>query len=126
MHPRRGDIYLVEFGWMNCEPARANEANKQRPSIIVTNNSANINGSSVVVIPLSGTKATIYPFQVLLPNQRTNLESDSKALPRTDPQRLEGAPAQAFGGRARGIDDGCGLEHWLALGIECCGDALRG
>ena len=79
MHPRRGDIYLVEFGWMNCEPARANEANKQRPAIIVTNNTANINGLRVVVIPLSGNTATIYPFQVLLPNQRTNLESDSNA-----------------------------------------------
>ncbi len=74
MHPRRGDIYLVDL-----EPARANEANKQRPAIIVTNNSANINGSSVVVIPLSSNTATIYPFQVLLPNHRTNLEHDSKA-----------------------------------------------
>ena len=51
------------------------KANKKRPAIIVTN----INGSSVVLIPLSGNTDTIYPFQVLLPNHRTNLESDSKA-----------------------------------------------
>ena len=70
------------------------------------------------MIPLSGNTATIYPFRVLLPNHRTNLESDSKAQTERNPQRLEGAPAEALGGRARGIDAGCGLEHRLALGID--------
>jgi mRNA interferase MazF len=74
MLPRRGDIYLVDF-----EPARANEANKQRPAIIVTNNAANVHGSSVVVIPLSSNTRTVYPFQVLLPVNRTELQADSKA-----------------------------------------------
>ncbi len=74
MQPRRGDIYLVDF-----EPALANQANKQRPAIIVTNNTANIKGSSVVVIPLSGNTQTVYPFQVLLPTNYTNLDQDSKA-----------------------------------------------
>lgn len=40
---------------------------------------ANINGSSVVVIRLPSNTTTVYPFQVLLPNHRTNLKSDSEA-----------------------------------------------
>lgn len=74
MHPRRGDVYLVDF-----EPARAGEANKERPAIVVTNNSANMGGSSVVVIPLSGNTERVYPFQVFLPANRTELRDDSKA-----------------------------------------------
>jgi mRNA interferase MazF len=71
---RRGDIVLVDY-----EPARANEANKIRPSIIITNNLANANGSNVVVIPLTSNTATVYPFQLYLPSERTGLDQDSKA-----------------------------------------------
>ena len=74
MLPRRGDIFLVDF-----EPARAGEANKIRPAVIITNNSANTHGSSVVVLPISSKTEPIYPFQLLLPVSRTNLEHDSKA-----------------------------------------------
>ena len=71
---RRGDIVLVDF-----EPARANEANKKRPSVVITNNQANLHGTSVVVVPLSSNVSTVYPFQSHLPLERTNLDYDSKA-----------------------------------------------
>lgn len=74
MLPRRGDIFLVDF-----DPSRAGEANKIRPAIIITNNSANTHGSSVIVLPISSQTEPIYPFQLLLPVSRTNLEHDSKA-----------------------------------------------
>ncbi len=74
MSARRGDIFLIDF-----DPARAAEANKIRPAIIITNNSANMHGSSVIVLPISSSTANIYPFQLLLPGSRTNLEHDSKA-----------------------------------------------
>jgi mRNA interferase MazF len=71
---RRGDIVLVDY-----EPARAGEANKKRPSVVVTNNQANLHGTNVVVIPLSSNTATVYPFQLLLPLERTDLDFESKA-----------------------------------------------
>jgi mRNA interferase MazF len=74
MLPRRGDIFMVDF-----DPARVGEANKIRPAIIITNNSANEHGSSVVVLPISSKTEAIYHFQLLLPLSRTNLEHDSKA-----------------------------------------------
>ncbi len=70
---RRGDIVLVDF-----EPARANEANKVRPAVLVTNNLANANGSNVVVIPLTSNVARVYPFQLYLALERSGLEQDSK------------------------------------------------
>jgi mRNA interferase MazF len=74
MLPRRGDIFLVDF-----DPARAGEANKIRPAVVITNNSANTHGSSVIVLPISSKTEPMYPFQLLLPVSRTNLEHDSKA-----------------------------------------------
>lgn len=71
---RRGDIVLVDY-----EPARANEANKIRPWVVITNNLANANGGNVAVIPLTSTTATVYPFQLYLPSERTGLDQDSKA-----------------------------------------------
>lgn len=74
MTPRRGDILLVDF-----DPARPGEANKVRPSIVVTNDLANERGSSVVVVPLTSNTVRIYPFQLLLPSNLTGLDRDSKA-----------------------------------------------
>ena len=71
---RRGDIVLV-----NYDPARPNEASKIRPSIVITNNHANLNGTNVVVIPLTSNVATIYPFQVYLPLEGSGLDQHSKA-----------------------------------------------
>lgn len=70
----RGDIILVDF-----EPARPTEANKIRPSILITNDQANEYGTNVMVVPLTSNVSRIYPFQLFLPSEQTGLESDSKA-----------------------------------------------
>jgi mRNA interferase MazF len=71
---RRGEIWLIEF-----DPARPNEANSTRPVIIITNNTANARGTLVTAIPVTTNIERVYPFQVLLPNNRTDLNEDSKA-----------------------------------------------
>ena len=70
----RGDIILVDF-----EPARPTEANKVRPSVLVTNNQANRHGTNVMVVPLTSNVSKVYPFQLSLPAERTGLGRDSKA-----------------------------------------------
>ncbi|WP_371097855.1 type II toxin-antitoxin system PemK/MazF family toxin [Streptomyces sanglieri] len=75
---RRGDIYLVEY-----EPVRGSEANKARPSVIVSNDGANAvvsrTGRGVItVVPLTSNTSRVYPFQVLLPAAECGLSKDFK------------------------------------------------
>lgn len=71
---KRGDIVLVDF-----DPAMRGEADKVRPSIVVTNDQANTHASSVVVVPLTSNTERVYPFQLFLPRRDTGLDRDSKA-----------------------------------------------
>jgi mRNA interferase MazF len=76
---RRGEIRLTDL-----EPARASEANKRRPAVIVSNDRANAvaerSGRGVVtVVPVTSNVARIFPFQTLLPSAASGLRIDSKA-----------------------------------------------
>jgi mRNA interferase MazF len=75
----RGEIRLVDLA-----PARGSEANKRRPSIIVSNDRANATASRlkrgvVTVVPLTSNVARVFPFQALLPAAETGLRVDCKA-----------------------------------------------
>jgi len=76
---RRGDVRLVEL-----EPARAGEANKRRPAVVVSNDGAN--GAAVrwgvgviTIVPVTTSVDRVFDFQVLLPSAHTGLRHDSKA-----------------------------------------------
>ncbi len=76
---RRGEIRWVDLG-----PVRGAESNKRRPALIVSNDGANATANRlgrgvVTVVPLTSNTARVYPFQVLLPAERTGLPRDSKA-----------------------------------------------
>ncbi|MGD1014329.1 MAG: type II toxin-antitoxin system PemK/MazF family toxin [Acidimicrobiales bacterium] len=76
---RRGEICVV-----NLEPAKGEEANKQRPAVIVSNDGANVaaerTGLGVItVVPVTSNISRVYPFQVLLLSKITGLDHDSKA-----------------------------------------------
>jgi mRNA interferase MazF len=76
---RRGEIHSVDL-----EPARASEANKRRPAVIVSNDGANMTATRlgrgvVTVVPVTSNVERVYPFQVLLPSVDSGLERDSKA-----------------------------------------------
>jgi mRNA interferase MazF len=75
----RGDIHLI-----NLDPVRGNEANKQRPAVIVSNDRANaaaqrLQRGIITVVPITSNVTRLYPFQTLLPADRTGLPRDSKA-----------------------------------------------
>lgn len=75
----RGEIWQVDF-----DPARGNEANKQRPAVVISNDRANATATRlgrgvVTVVPVTSNVAKIYPFQVFLPATTTGLTVDSKA-----------------------------------------------
>ena len=75
----RGDIHLIDL-----EPVRGNEAKKQRPAVIVSNDRANaaaqrLRRGVITVVPVTSNVTRVYPFQTLLPAHRTGLPRDSKA-----------------------------------------------
>lgn len=75
----RGEIHLVDL-----EPVRGSEADKRRPAVIVSNDRANATAERlrrgvVTVVPVTSKPTHVYPFQTLLPADRTGLRRDSKA-----------------------------------------------
>ncbi len=75
----RGEIRLIDL-----DPVRGSEANKQRPAVIVSNDRANATAQRlgrgvVTVVPVTSNVTRVYPFQTLLPADRTGLPRDSKA-----------------------------------------------
>ncbi len=75
----RGEIRMVDF-----DPARGAEANKRRPAVIVSNDTANstavrLGRGVVTVVPVTSNVERVYAFQVRLPRAITGLERDSKA-----------------------------------------------
>lgn len=75
----RGEIRLTDL-----EPARAGEADKRRPAIVVSNDRANATAARlgrgvVTVVPITSNTTRVLPFQVLLPAAETGIRMDSKA-----------------------------------------------
>lgn len=75
----RGEIRLTDL-----DPARAGEANKRRPAVVVSNDRANASAARlgrgvVTVVPVTSAVERVFPFQVLLPADETGLRVDSKA-----------------------------------------------
>lgn len=75
----RGEIRLADL-----HPARAGEADKRRPAVVVSNDHANtvaarLGRGVVTVVPLASNTAHVYPFQALLPAEDTGTRVDSKA-----------------------------------------------
>ncbi len=69
---------------VDLEPTRGSEANKRRPAVIVSNDGANaaaeaLGRGTLTVVPVTSRTSRVYPFQVLLPSDRTGMPRDSKA-----------------------------------------------
>lgn len=76
---RRGEVRLVDL-----DPARGSEANKRRPSVIVSNDRANVVAERlgrgvVTVVPVTSNVANVFAFHVLLRAEVSGLPADSKA-----------------------------------------------
>jgi mRNA interferase MazF len=76
---RRGDIIDVDL-----EPVRGSEADKRRPAVVVSNDTANaaatrLGRGVITVVPVTSNVTRVHDFQVLLPSGETGLKRDSKA-----------------------------------------------
>ena len=76
---RRGDIVAVDL-----EPVVGSEADKRRPAVVVSNDTANATATRlgrgvITVVPVTANVKRVHGFQVLLPAAETGLPRDSKA-----------------------------------------------
>jgi mRNA interferase MazF len=75
-HPRRGDIYLVNF-----DPTLGAEIRKKRPALIVQNDIANRHSPITIVAAITSQfEEPLYPTEVLVPAREGGLQSDSVVL----------------------------------------------
>ena len=74
MNIKRGEIFLAAL-----DPVIGHEIAKTRPVIVVSNNISNKHSGTVTVIPVTSKKLTkIYPFEVYLSKETSQLKKDSK------------------------------------------------
>lgn len=87
----RGELY-----WVNLDPTVGAEIRKQRPAIIVSNNTANRYSPLVTILPISSQVKKAYPFEVFLAAGIGGLEHSSlikaNQIRTIDKQRLIGLP----------------------------------
>lgn len=77
--PKRGDVY-----WVALDPTLGSEIQKTRPAVVVSNNSCNVFGSRVVVLPLTSNVESLYPGEALV--------------------TVKGKPSRALGDQIRSLD----------------------
>ncbi|MDZ7688752.1 MAG: type II toxin-antitoxin system PemK/MazF family toxin [Halobacteriales archaeon] len=68
---RRGDVVVVRL-----DPAEGHEMKKTRPAVVVQNDVGNMNSSTTIVAPATGTHRG-YPFEVLVEEADSPFEKDS-------------------------------------------------
>ena len=71
--PNRGQIWFVSL-----DPVMGHEMGKKRPALVVSNDRNNLFADSVTVLPITSKTERVYPFEVFLPREETNLPKDSK------------------------------------------------
>ena len=92
---RRGDIVAVDL-----EPVRGSEADKRRPAVVVSNDTANATATRlgrgvITVVPVTSNVTRVHDFQVLLPAKETGLSRDSKA----QAEQVRSIAVERVGGR---------------------------
>jgi mRNA interferase MazF len=75
-HPRRGDIYLVNF-----DPTLGAEIQRTRPALIIQNDIGNRTSDITIVAAISSQlKGKRYPFEVILPATEGGLTAETRIL----------------------------------------------
>ena len=72
---RRGDIWLINYR----PDGREGEAGQAHPGIVVSNNANNDRAHLLQTVPLTSNIERVYVTNLVLPNQRSGLDNDSKA-----------------------------------------------
>lgn len=71
--PKKGEIWVVSL-----EPVVGHEIGKTRPALVISNDQNNQFSDTVTVLPITSKTDKIYPFEVFLLKEETQLPKDSK------------------------------------------------
>jgi len=71
--PKRGQIWFVSL-----DPVVGHEMGKKRPALVVSNDRNNLFADTITVLPITSKTEKVYPFEVFLSKEETNLPKDSK------------------------------------------------
>jgi mRNA interferase MazF len=71
--PKKGEIWLISL-----EPVLGHEIGKTRPALVISNDINNQFANTVNILPITSKTEKIYPFEVFLLKEETNLPKDSK------------------------------------------------
>ena len=77
--PRRGEVW-----WVALDPGVGTEIGKTRPAVVLSNDSCNVHGSRVVVLPVTTNVDSLYPGEARI--------------------QVRGRPARALGDQIRSVD----------------------
>ena len=72
---KRGDIVVV-----NLEPKKGSEQGKTRPAIVIQNDTGNKYSPTTIIAPLTSSYDKVYPVNVEVKKEGSNLEKDSVVL----------------------------------------------
>lgn len=70
---KRGDIFYADLS-----PVVGSEMGKRRPVLIVSNNANNRTSTTVTILPLTSNVTRVYPFEVSIALEKSNLSRPSK------------------------------------------------
>ncbi|GAB4447829.1 MAG: type II toxin-antitoxin system toxin endoribonuclease MazF9 [Anaerolineae bacterium] len=82
---RRGEVW-----WVNFDPSLGGEIHKQRPAIIVSNNSANKFLNRVQVVPLTSNVERLYPSEAYVTVNGVQSKAMADQLTTVSKARLSG------------------------------------
>ncbi len=90
---KRGEIYYADLN-----PTVGSEVAKRRPVLIVSNDANNRAASTVTVLPITSSTSRVYPFEVLLEPEASQLPKQSKV----QAQQIRTIAKQRISGEAIG------------------------
>jgi mRNA interferase MazF len=81
--PHRGEVWLVSF-----DPSIGGEAQKTRPAVVVSNDTANALLNRVQVVPISSQVGRLYPAEALITLNRASRKAMADQIATVSKQRL--------------------------------------
>ena len=97
---RRGDVW-----WVSFDPSIGGEIRKTRPAVIVSNNAANAVLNRVVVVPLTGQTAKVYPGEAMVSIDGKPSKAMADQIAAASKQRLRSRIAELTPADLRSVED---------------------
>ncbi|MFB6216593.1 MAG: type II toxin-antitoxin system PemK/MazF family toxin [Candidatus Nanohaloarchaea archaeon] len=74
-YPERGEVYIVDL-----DPTKGSEQGKERPGIVLQNNTGNKYSPTTILAPITSSYEEPYPVNVEIKSENSCLDKDSVVL----------------------------------------------